>query len=170
MKWKNMPRETHTFFITASIAGKRPLFSSSRAREIVFADWDFYRRKYGARIPAYVLMPEHYHMILDLDSPDSLHGWLRDVQGHSANELAKWIRESGVYRQHFSAASKPIIWKEQARALGILTERTFRIKTNYIYANPVKRGLVTTPEEWPWSSWRNYCLDDDSVFRIDRMC
>ena len=65
MKWKNISRETHTFFITASIAGKRPLFDNPRAREILFPDWDFYRRKHYARIPAYVLMPEHYHMILD---------------------------------------------------------------------------------------------------------
>jgi len=169
VKWKNIALETHTFFITASIAGKRPLFNSAEARDILFADCDFYRRKYAARIFAYVLMPEHYHVTVDLNAPEDLHGWLRDVQGHSAKELARWIRESGAQTSPSSLTATQTIWKEQARALGILTDRILRIKIDYIHNNPVKRNLVTEPGEWPWSSWRNYYLDDDSVFRVDRL-
>jgi len=41
-------------------------------------------------------------------------------------------------------------------------------KLNYCHLNPVKRGLVKSPEEWLYSSYRNYENNDDSIFRIDR--
>jgi hypothetical protein len=41
-----------------------------------------------------------------------------------------------------------------------------RIITHY---NPVKRGLVAQPGDWPWASWRYYYLDDSSVLAMDRL-
>ena len=38
-----------------------------------------------------------------------------------------------------------------------------------MHNNPVTRGLVNSPEDWPWSSWRFYYLGDASILRMDRM-
>ena len=35
--------------------------------------------------------------------------------------------------------------------------------------NPVTRGLVSSPGDWPWSSWTFYYLQDASILRMDRM-
>jgi len=40
---------------------------------------------------------------------------------------------------------------------------------DYIHNNPVKAGLVENITDWRYSSARNYYLDDDSVFRVDRI-
>ena len=40
---------------------------------------------------------------------------------------------------------------------------------DYMHNNPVTRGLVNSPEDWPWSSWRFYYLEDASILRMDRM-
>jgi putative transposase len=40
---------------------------------------------------------------------------------------------------------------------------------NYMHNNPVKRGLVSAPGDWPWSSWRFYFLQDASILRMDRL-
>ena len=65
--------------------------------------------------------------------------------------------------------SELAVWKEQARALGIVSEAVLRAKIEYVHKNPVSRKLVDDPSQWPWSSWRNYHLDDDSVLRVDRV-
>jgi len=44
-----------------------------------------------------------------------------------------------------------------------------REKLNYMHNNPVKRGRVSSPGDWPWSSWRFYFLHDASVLRMDRL-
>ena len=36
------------------------------------------------------------------------------------------------------------------------------------HASPVRQGLVSEHGHWPWPGWRNYYLDDDSIFRVDR--
>ncbi len=38
-----------------------------------------------------------------------------------------------------------------------------------MHNNPVTRGLVNSPEDWPWSSWRFYYWEDASILRMDRM-
>lgn len=175
MKWKNVASGTHTFFVTATIADWRPLFEHEEARRILLADFDFYRRKHNCRVFAYVIMPEHYHLVLDLNRPEDLHAWLRSVQGHSGNELSRWLiadateAELRPFRQHVQGDRRLAVWKEQARAVGITTEPVLRVKIEYIHANPVRRGLVGSPGDWAWSSWRNHHLGDDSVFRVDRL-
>jgi putative transposase len=54
--------------------------------------------------------------------------------------------------------------------LGRTTFRTDKKKVEklkYMHQNPVKRGLVETPEEWRWSSYRYYALDEVGVVRIN---
>jgi hypothetical protein len=37
-----------------------------------------------------------------------------------------------------------------------------------LHNNPVKRGLVKEPGDWPWSSWRSYFLRNASLLAMDR--
>jgi len=45
--------------------------------------------------------------------------------------------------------------------------REFVVKIGYIHRNPVKRGLVRSPEEWKWSSYRHYALREMGVVEIE---
>lgn len=40
-------------------------------------------------------------------------------------------------------------------------------KLRYIHRNPVKRGLVLEPEQWPWSSFRHYAYDEAGLVLVD---
>jgi hypothetical protein len=44
-----------------------------------------------------------------------------------------------------------------------------RFLTAYLHHNPVQRGWVAHPGDWPWSSGRFYDLEDASVLAMDRM-
>lgn len=175
-EWRSIASETTTFFITATITEWQPLFAEQQAKAILLEEFDFYRNKYNSKILAYVIMLEHYHLVAQFQQASDLHGWLHDVQSHTANELSKWLRrrtksptELEVYAKHANGPAKLAVWKEQARVFGITSEKTLLTKIDYTHKNPVTRGLASGPGDWLWSSWRNYYLDDDSVFRIDRM-
>ena len=174
MKWKNIASGT-TFFITGTITEWQPLLARPQARSILLQDLEFYRDKYGCSILAYVIMPEHYHLVIEFRQPEDLHGCLHYFQMHTANELSKWLRataspeELAVYARHANGPAKLAVWQEQARAVGIVSERVLRTKIEYIHSNPVRRALAGEPNQWPWSSWRSYYLDDDTVLRVDRV-
>jgi putative transposase len=61
------------------------------------------------------------------------------------------------------------LWNRRFHPFNVNTEEKRREKLNYMRNNPVKRGLVSSPGDWPWSSWRFYFLDDASVLRMDRL-
>jgi hypothetical protein len=48
-------------------------------------------------------------------------------------------------------------------------EKKQREKLDYMHNNPVMRKLVSTPGEWPWSSWRYYFLEDASMIAMDHL-
>ena len=85
MKWKNLACGT-TFFITATITEWQPLLAVPPVRDVMLRDLEFYREKYGCRILAYVIMPEHYHLVIDFQHEEDLHPWLHDFQLHTAND------------------------------------------------------------------------------------
>ena len=41
-------------------------------------------------------------------------------------------------------------------------------KLIYMHRNPVMRGLVQAPEQWPWSSYRSYAYREEGAVRINQ--
>jgi len=61
------------------------------------------------------------------------------------------------------------IWQRRFVPFNVYTDKKRLEKLNYMHNNPVKRGLVSAPGEWPWSSWRFYNLEDGSLLEMDRL-
>jgi hypothetical protein len=50
----------------------------------------------------------------------------------------------------------------------VWSEKKFMEKLEYMHNNPEKRGLVSSADQWPWSSFRFYYLEDSSLLAMDR--
>jgi putative transposase len=61
------------------------------------------------------------------------------------------------------------VWNRRAYDMNIWSDKKQNEKIDYIHNNPVARGLVGSPGEWPWSSWRFYYREDRSVLAVDRL-
>jgi hypothetical protein len=61
------------------------------------------------------------------------------------------------------------VWQRRFDDLNVGSEKKRREKLNYMHGNPVQRGMVTSPDQGPWSSFRFYFLGDDSVLPMDRL-
>jgi len=59
------------------------------------------------------------------------------------------------------------IWQRRFYDLNVRSEKKRQEKLNYLHGNPVQRGMVTSPDLWPWSSFRFYF--HDSVLPMDRL-
>jgi hypothetical protein len=59
------------------------------------------------------------------------------------------------------------VWQRKGYDMNIWTLKKRDEKLNYMHDNPVKRGLVKQPGDWPWSSWRFYFLNDASLLATD---
>ena len=72
------------------------------------------------------------------------------------------FRESGEKQ-----GSQIKIWQDEYHPEAIYSEKWFHQKLNYMHDNPVRKGFVTQPEDWKYSSARNWLLDDQSVITLD---
>ena len=61
------------------------------------------------------------------------------------------------------------VWQRRFYDLNIWSEARVREKLKYRRGNPVRRGLVPSPEQWLWSSFRYYHLEGGSLIAMDRL-
>jgi putative transposase len=59
------------------------------------------------------------------------------------------------------------IWQRRFYDFNVWTERKRVEKLRYMHRNPVKRGLVIQPEQWVWSSFRDYAFGEAGPVRIN---
>jgi putative transposase len=98
-----------------------------------------------AEVYAWVVLPNHYHVLLAIASLDLISKALQQLHGTTARE---WNLADGCTGQRH-------VWYRFADRL-IRNDSHFYHALNYVHYNPVKHGYLSDPYEWPWSSLRNY--------------
>jgi putative transposase len=139
-------------FITFSCHNRLPYLDSCKPKEILEQVIERTRRSHNFLLYAYVLMPEHIHLLLDEPKKHSLSSTLRVIKGESSKLL------KGTHR-HF--------WQPRYYDFNVFTTRKFKEKIQYIHRNPVTRGLVSKPEDYRWSSFNHYATGEPSPIEIE---
>ncbi len=139
-------------FITFSCFHRFPLLEAAGARETVEAVLEQTRTRHQARIYAYVLMPEHVHLLVNEPAQILLAQFLKAVKQVTSRKL-RGPREKFWQSRSYDSNNRG----EKARTEVI----------RYIHRNPVKRGLVAKPEDWPWSSFRHYATGVKGTVEIE---
>jgi len=96
-----------------------------------------------AQIYAVVVMPDHVHLLL---TP------LRDANGetYSLIEILQAIKGASAHTVNRALGRSGPIWQDESFDHVLRGEESLREKVEYIRQNPVKRGLVSHPEDYPW--------------------
>ncbi|MFD2366410.1 transposase [Pseudoduganella sp. GCM10020061] len=97
----------------------------------------------GCTIHAYVLMTNHIHMLLT--PPDA----------RAIGTLMKSVLQE--YTQYFNLKHQRTgsLWEGRFRSSLVQTENYFLVCQRYIELNPVRAGIVTSPADYKWSSYRS---------------
>ena len=113
-------------------------------------------------------MPSHIHMVVRADGNFTLSEILRDFKKHTAKEIIHQIQEEPESRRdwllkEFEDAGKNLkriknykFWQDGNHPKEINTNNFLHEKVNYIHMNPVEDMLVLHPEDYLYSSARNY--------------
>jgi len=113
--------------------------------QIVIDAWKFFDKSRYDLI-AYVVMPNHVHVLIKTYEKHSLSQVIHSWKSFTAHEIKKVLRKAG-----FQSEQK--IWQVEYWDRFMRDEKHFLQAVNYIIDNPVKAGLCTSPEQWPWSSY-----------------
>jgi putative transposase len=131
------------YHVTARGNERKEVFKNEKDREKFLLYLESAVVRYGAVIHAYCLMNNHYHLLLETPS-----GNLSQVMQHM----------NGAYTNYFNAKRKRSGHLFQGRYKAILIEAdAYALElSRYIHLNPVRVGASVTPDEYRWSSYRDY--------------
>jgi putative transposase len=168
-------------FITASTYRRARLFESARLAEVFVAQLQGLRLEFGFRLYGWVLMPEHFHLLLKCEPDELTSRVIQQLKQRTAARILRTLRAQPGHawcRRMLERLRLPEtvhdgshfrVWQRRFYPFGVYSQKKLLEKLTYMHNNPVKRGLVQAPGDWPWSSWRAYCLEDASVLTIDRL-
>jgi len=137
-----------TFFVTTKSSQSAALFQVHAAADIIVAKLQHYRDAGAYQLHAFVLMPNHLHVLLTPSSTTSVEKAMQLIKGASSHEIHKQL---GARRE---------IWQSGFHEATIRDAADYLSKIRYIHQNPVAAGLAPTPEDWAWgSASARYSLD-----------
>lgn len=102
-------------------------------------------------------MPTHFHGIFLTSNKGTISEIMRDLKGYTAKQINEWHNRINIS-----------FWQDGFYDHVIRNQKDLEEKLNYIHYNPVRAKLVEEPEEYLYSSYRNYFLNDDSVIVVDK--
>ncbi|MFL6844067.1 MAG: transposase [Allosphingosinicella sp.] len=138
-------RRQRTFFNEGDYALYRHLLAEGCARA-------------GTRVWAWCLMPNHVHLVLVPSHEDGL----RAALGEAHRRYTRFVNAREGWRGH--------LWQERFASFP-MDEEWLIACARYVALNPVRAGLVRSPEQWRWSSARAHLglAAGDGLTEIDAL-
>jgi putative transposase len=130
------PQETRTYLVTAVTAQRRSIFQVTATAELLQQTIFDYRSQGRFHLHAFVIMPDHFHALITPAPNVSLEKALQFIKGGFS----------------FRLKSKLDVWMRSFNESQIMNEEKFINCARYIEENPVRRGLVRSPNEYRFSS------------------
>jgi len=150
-------------FLTFSCHKGVPVFNAPAPRDHFASCLARARLKYAFRLIAWVVMPEHVHVILvpprGEDDEPTMSAILTSIKQPVAQRAIRNYRTREPHKLEAirTNAGEARVWQEGGGFdRNIRTADELQREIEYIHQNPVKRGLVQEPTQWEWSSARWY--------------
>jgi REP-associated tyrosine transposase len=141
-----------TYFITSATYMKKSLFQSDRMANCFLEVLANYRGQHKFLLHEFVLMPDHFHLLLT--PTETLEKAVQLIKGGFSFRARKELGFGGE------------IWEHSFHDRRVRDELEYERFREYIHQNPVKRGLATAAEKYPYSSAAGILPLDDVPQRL----
>ncbi len=156
-------------FITFAVSDWLDLFTRKEYRDILVESLQYCQQNKGLELYAWVIMTNHIHLIGRAAQDHKLQDIIRDFKKYTsvmvcraieANQkesrrtwllwlLARAARQSKKHQKYK-------LWQNQYHPIELNTNKKMEQRLAYLHKNPVKAGWVEVPEDYLYSSARNY--------------
>lgn len=142
------------YMVTGAILHNQHLLFEDRRKQIVFDVLLSRSQALDWNIKAWAILHNHYHFIARApESAATLSKLIRQIHSITAIELNKWDQTPG--RQ---------VWFNYWDTC-ITHEKSYFARFHYVHLNPVKHGLVESPIDYPYCSYKWFVEQSDNNFK-----
>jgi REP-associated tyrosine transposase len=138
-----------TYFVTSRTWQSRALFVTDSFSAVFLESLLHYHQEGAYLLHAFVLMPDHFHILFTPAAHKSLERVMQYIKGGSARRLA--LERNMTFP----------VWQRGFSDHRIRDAADFAAHVRYIWDNPVRKKLVSAANEFRWSSaFGAYAMDD----------
>jgi putative transposase len=149
-------------FLTFSCHRRLPFLGSQYARDSFLGELARVRRERVFLLVGYVVMPNHVHLLMS--EPER--GTVSTVLQLLKQRVSRKMRKNRSF-SFCDDVETEAFWQPRFYDFNVFTGGKVKEKLNYMHANPVIRGLVKHPKDWPWSSWGFYTKGETGLIDVD---
>ena len=162
------------YFITITTVGWIDVFTRLNQKQVIINALKYCQENKGLEIYAYCMMSSHLHLLCKGTEGFVLSDIIRDFKRHTSKKIIQTIQDEPESRrewmldcfqkacEHLKKVQQYKVWQNGYHAEHIYSNKFIRQKLDYIHNNPVKDKIVTLPEDYYFSSARNYAgLDNE---------
>ncbi|NLT49406.1 MAG: hypothetical protein GXX85_00640 [Ignavibacteria bacterium] len=159
------------YFVTTTFNSWLHLLMDERFYKIIIESLKFCIEKYKCSLIAYVLMPNHIHLILFYNDKPEVSGFMRDFKKYTSVKIRQLLQceeQNGIVEKlkYEKAGQKYKVWQDRFDAVIIRHKNVLITKMKYIHNNPVKNGLVEKAEDWNYSSAGFYVTEKEMYIPV----
>jgi putative transposase len=156
------------YFLTLTVVGWIDVFTRKNHKLTILDSLRYCQKEKGLEIYGYCLMPSHLHLLARAGGDNSLSDILRDFKKYTSKAIIKQIISEPESRKewmldYFRNAGENLkgiknykFWQDGNHAEEVSSNKFFDEKLSYIHNNPVEELIVENPEDYFFSSARNY--------------
>ncbi|NAS14458.1 REP-associated tyrosine transposase [Poritiphilus flavus] len=156
------------YFVTITTVGWIDVFTRLRQKYVLIGSLAYCQNKKGLKIYAYCIMPSHLHLVCKAEEGFLLFDIIRDFKKHTSKRIIQTMMEFPESRrewmldhfkkacQHLKRDQKHKVWQDGYHAEIATSNWFIKQKIQYIHNNPVAAKIVALPEDYLFSSARNY--------------
>lgn len=161
--------QNQLYFVTFSVVDWVDVFTRQLYRDILIDSLKYCIEHKRLEVYAYCIMSNHVHMIIGQSGETKIEGIVRDIKKFTSYKITSAIMENqSESRSHWMLrmfeyhGSKNInnkkyqFWQQHSHPIELNSNELMDQKLDYIHQNPVKSGIVLSPEEYLYSSAKNY--------------
>jgi len=131
---------------------RQPIFTSDADRRRLLQLMSESTAEFGVALHAYVLMDNHFHLLVTPPSADALPRMMQSV----GRRYVRYFNDTH--------ARTGTLWEGRYKSAVVQTDRYLLACMAYFDLNPVRAGMVSQAMDYPWSSHRHY-----AGLQIDRL-
>lgn len=159
---------TKLYFISYAVVYWIDVFVRNSYKCELLESWKYCQKNKGLEIYAWCIMTSHVHMIIGIEQR-KLESIVRDMKSYTSMRLRKAIQENPQESRKewmlwmMERAGKRNtnnkdfqFWQQHNHPIELDSNYLMEQKLDYIHNNPVEAGFVELPEEWLYSSARDY--------------
>ena len=170
---------TGHLFISGSVYHRIPIFRAAHTAEIFLQALEAYRQKYNFLVIGYVLMPDHFHLLIWFPENGRFVDFLRDFKSFVGRRVIQWLKGANRLKllDRFRIARpgtrrkdpKYCVLQYNSYIKSVRSTRGLWETLEYIHLNPVKDGLAQAPDEYPYSSAAAYAGGESRIVIIEKL-